>query len=56
VFVVPVLNPQWPDCSPSSPGKSFIFFRPVFNIADSAITCGVISILIFQKRMFRDLK
>ncbi len=52
----PVINTTWPDWSPFRPGESFIFFRPVFNIADSAITCGVISILIFQKRMFRDLK
>jgi len=52
----PVINTTWPDWSPFRPGESFVFFRPVFNIADSAITCGVISILLFQKWMFRDLK
>jgi len=52
----PVINTTWPDWSPFRPGESLIFFRPVFNLADSAITCGVISILIFQKQMFRDLK
>jgi signal peptidase II len=51
----PLINTQWPDWSPFRPGQSFIFFRPVFNIADSAITCGVFTILIFQKRMFRNL-
>ena len=51
----PVINTHWPDWSPFRPGESFIFFRPVFNIADSAITCGVISILLFQKKMFRGL-
>jgi signal peptidase II len=56
MFYFPVINTTWPDWSPFRPGESFIFFRPVFNIADSAITCGVIAILIFQKRMFRDLK
>ncbi|MFH0841702.1 MAG: lipoprotein signal peptidase [Bacteroidota bacterium] len=56
MFYFPVINTQWPGWSPFRPGESFIFFRPVFNIADSAITCGVISILLFQKRMFRDLK
>ena len=55
MFYFPVINTTWPDWSPFRPGESFIFFRPVFNIADSAITCGVIAILIFQKRMFRDL-
>lgn len=55
MFYFPVINTQWPDWSPFRPGESFIFFRPVFNIADSSITCGVISILLFQKRMFREL-
>ena len=50
----PVINTHWPDWSPFRPGESFIFFRPVFNIADSSITCGVFAILLFQKKMFRD--
>jgi signal peptidase II len=50
----PVINTHWPEWSPFRPGESLIFFRPVFNIADSAITCGVFAILLFQKRMFRD--
>ena len=29
-----------------------VFFQPVFNIADSAITLGVISILLFQRHYF----
>lgn len=56
MFYFPIINTHWPSWSPIRPGESFIFFRPVFNIADSAITCGVISILLFQKKMFRDLK
>jgi len=55
MFYFPVINTHWPDWSPFRPGESFIFFRPVFNIADSSITCGVISIILFQKRMFKDL-
>jgi signal peptidase II len=51
----PVINTNWPGWSPFRPGESFIFFRPVFNLSDSSITCGVISILLFQKKMFRDL-
>jgi signal peptidase II len=51
----PVINTTWPEWSPIRSGESFVFFRPVFNIADSAITCGVFAILIFQKKMFRDL-
>lgn len=55
MFYFPIIQTQWPDWSPFRPGESFIFFRPVFNIADSAITCGVFSIIIFQKRMFKNL-
>lgn len=55
MFYFPVINTRWPDWSPINAGQSLVFFRPVFNIADSAITCGVISILLFQKRMFRGL-
>jgi signal peptidase II len=56
MFYFPVINTHWPDWSPIKAGQSFIFFRPVFNLSDSAITCGVFSILLFQKRMFRDLQ
>jgi signal peptidase II len=55
MFYFPVINTTWPDWSPVKPGQPLIFFRPVFNVADSAITCGVLSIILFQKRMFRDL-
>ena len=48
----PVISTHWPSWSPIRPGESFVFFRPVFNLSDSAITCGVLSILLFQKRMF----
>lgn len=56
MFYFPLITTHWPAWSPFRPGEPFIFFRPVFNIADAAITCGVISILLFQKKMFRDLK
>ena len=55
MFYFPIINTHWPEWSPFRPGESFVFFRPVFNVADSAITCGVISIIIFQKKMFKDL-
>lgn len=33
-------------------GDSFVFFRPVFNIADSAISIGVFVILLFYRKEF----
>jgi signal peptidase II len=46
----PVIDTTWPDWSPFRPGQSFIFFRPVFNLADASITTGVLAILLFQKK------
>jgi signal peptidase II len=42
MFYFPVINTHWPSWSPFRPGESLVFFRPVFNMSDSAITCGVI--------------
>lgn len=55
MFYFPIINTHWPHWSPFRPGESLIFFRPVFNIADSSITIGVLSIVMFQKRMFKGL-
>lgn len=49
----PIIKGAWPHWFPFWGGHSFIFFRPVFNIADSSITIGVAVILIFQKRFFK---
>lgn len=48
----PVIKGHYPEWFPFNAGKQFIFFRPVFNIADTAITVGVISILVFQRKFF----
>jgi signal peptidase II len=48
----PVLQGTYPDWFPFVAGKEFIFFRPVFNISDSAITTGVLLLLIFQRKFF----
>jgi signal peptidase II len=55
MFYFPLIRTHWPHWSPINPDLSFIFFRPVFNLSDASITCGVFSILLFQKRMFREL-
>jgi signal peptidase II len=50
----PVANFTWPEWFPWLGGQEFLFFSPVFNIADSSIFIGVVSILIFQKRFFKE--
>ena len=37
-------------------GDYFIFFRPIFNIADASITTGVLMIVLFQKVFFKEEK
>lgn len=46
-------NYMMPSWVPFLGGKPFTFFSPIFNIADAAISCGVIVILLFQKRFFK---
>jgi signal peptidase II len=56
MFYFPILEGNYPQWLPVLGGDHFIFFRPVFNVADSAITCGVISLLIFQRQFFNTPK
>ncbi len=48
----PMIDTVLPEWVPFKGGEHFEFFRPVFNIADSAITVGVASILLFHRRFF----
>ena len=43
----PILRGVYPDWIPFKGGEPFLFFRPVFNIADAAVTIGVFSIILF---------
>jgi signal peptidase II len=52
----PVIDAHWPDWSPINAGEEFIFFRPVFNLADSSIFIGVTSILVFHKKFLIEEK
>jgi signal peptidase II len=49
----PIIHGTFPSWFPIWGGEPFEFFSPIFNIADAAISTGVISILVFQKRFFR---
>jgi signal peptidase II len=52
----PVIRGQFPSWFPFWGGEDFEFFRPIFNLADAAISTGVITILVFQKRFFKQRK
>ena len=53
MFYFPLISGYFPAWLPGWGGQDFIFFRPVFNLADSAISVGVILILVFQKHYFK---
>ena len=53
MFYFPLLTGVFPNWMPIWGGEEYIFFRPVFNLADAAISVGVIMILLNQKRYFK---
>ena len=53
MFYFPLINGYFPKWLPFVGGNHFIFFRPIFNIADAAISTGVINILIFHRSFFK---
>ena len=48
----PIIDTYLPEWVPYWGGSHFMFFKPVFNIADLSITLGVINILLFQRSFF----
>ena len=52
MFYFPILSGYFPDWVPVWGGQPYLFFRPVFNLADAAISVGVILWIIFQKKIY----
>jgi len=52
MFHFPLIDTVLPQWVPLWGGERFEFFRPVFNVADAAISVGVISIILFHRRFF----
>jgi signal peptidase II len=46
----PLIQTRYPDWFPVWGGEDFIFFRPIFNLADSAICVGGAILLLFFRR------
>jgi len=54
MFYFPLIKGSYPEWFRG--GSGFIFFRPVFNIADSSISVAVAIILFNQRRFFRHVE
>jgi len=50
MFYFPIFETVLPSWVPIWGGQDFVFFRPIFNLADSAICVGVFILLLFFRR------
>jgi len=55
MFYFPLFSGVYPSWVPFVGGTDFQFFRPVFNVADSSISIGIFSIIIFYRTQFNKL-
>jgi signal peptidase II len=47
----PMVHGHYPSWIPKIGGREFEFFEPVFNVADAAISIGVLTLVFFQKKL-----
>ena len=53
MFWFPLMEGNFPEWLPIWGGEHFLFFRPVFNVADASISVGISLIFIFNKSFFK---
>lgn len=54
MFYFPLIETNWPEWMPFVGGEHFIFFSPIFNFADAAISCGIIVLILFYSKYLND--
>lgn len=55
MFYFPIIETNWPDWVPFVGGEHFVFFSPIFNFADAAISCGMIALILFYSKYLNNL-
>ncbi len=50
MFYFPLFSFDWPEWIPWLGGEHFIFFQPVFNLADAAISVGMVALILFYSK------
>lgn len=56
MFYFPLIDTTWPRWIPFIGGTELSFFQYIFNVADSAISIGIVSILLFQSKFLQTSK
>lgn len=54
MFYFPIIDTNWPQWMPFVGGEHFVFFSPIFNFADAAISCGIIAMLLFYSKYLNE--
>ncbi len=54
MFYFPLIKTVLPEWLPLWGGEEFIFFRPIFNLADSFITVGMFLLILFFRHDFSE--
>lgn len=52
MFYFPLVEWNWPDWLPWIGGEHFIFFQPIFNFADAALSVGMVALILFYSKNF----
>lgn len=55
MFYFPLIETNWPEWMPFVGGEHFIFFSPIFNFADAAISCGIIALILFYGKYLSEI-
>ena len=55
MFYFPLIVTTYPAWFPFHAGEEFIFFSPVFNFADAAISVGVVLLLLFYRKEISEI-
>jgi len=55
MFYFPLIVTTWPEWVPMVGGQPYVFFSPIFNFADSAISVGVVLLLLLYRREISEI-
>jgi signal peptidase II len=50
MFYFPLFSFNWPQWMPFVGGEHFLFFQPIFNLADAAISVGIFILILFYSK------